>query len=150
MINIRPMTDSDVDSVCFIEEVSSYNPWTRKIFKDCLSVGYVCWVLEKGNTVIGFAIFMIASSECHVLNIAITPSERECGYGRFLMEHIIRLSCLRHVERVLLEVRTSNLAAINLYKSLGFLKVGVRKNYYKTKQGREDAVLMNYIIVQNQ
>jgi ribosomal-protein-alanine N-acetyltransferase len=42
-----------------------------------------------------------------------------------------------------LEVRASNGAARGLYEKLGFLVDGVRKNYYTTPAGREDALLMS-------
>jgi [ribosomal protein S18]-alanine N-acetyltransferase len=38
-----------------------------------------------------------------------------------------------------LEVRPSNPPAIRLYESMGFVRVGVRKNYYQATNGREDA-----------
>jgi ribosomal-protein-alanine N-acetyltransferase len=49
----------------------------------------------------------------------------------------------RHAMRsVVLEVRASNLAAIGLYRSMGFADIGLRRDYYRTENGREDAILM--------
>jgi ribosomal-protein-alanine N-acetyltransferase len=41
-----------------------------------------------------------------------------------------------------LEVRASNVAAIALYESLGFNEATIRRNYYPTADGREDAIIM--------
>jgi [ribosomal protein S18]-alanine N-acetyltransferase len=46
------------------------------------------------------------------------------------------------VATLLLEVRPSNSAAIQLYHSVGFNEIGVRKNYYPAPQGREDALML--------
>lgn len=144
MIVIRPMAFTDVDSVFYIEEASSFSPWSKKILQDCIRVGYVCLVLENTLTdsVIGFLIFMISQGECHLLNIAIAPREREGGHGRYLLNHMIEIAREQNVERILLEVRVSNKIALHLYQTLGFVKVGIRKNYYQTKDNREDAILM--------
>lgn len=147
MTIIRAMSENDLEVVLHIEENSSLNPWTRKIFADCLKVSYGCWVLENTDKqILGFVVFIMTKHECHLLNIAVDPSHRHCGYGRFLLAHMIELSRKLALERVLLEVRQSNEIAINLYQSLGFMKVGIRKNYYKLENAREDAILMTLLL----
>jgi ribosomal-protein-alanine N-acetyltransferase len=47
---------------------------------------------------------------------------------------------------VFLEVRPSNGRAIDLYTSLGFETIGLRRNYYPADQGREDAVVMRFVL----
>ena len=49
---------------------------------------------------------------------------------------------------IYLEVRISNVAAIYLYKGLGFKNVGVRKDYYFSESGRKDAQLMELKITE--
>ena len=51
---------------------------------------------------------------------------------------------------VLLEVRRSNRAGIELYQSEGFHELGVRKDYYPASKGREDAIIFAKYLPQNQ
>ena len=47
------------------------------------------------------------------------------------------------VNNVFLEVARGNTAAISLYRNLGFVETGVRKSYYKRKDGQfEDALIL--------
>ena len=43
------------------------------------------------------------------------------------------------IKEMFLEVRPSNAEAISLYLKKGFEKIGSRKNYYRSEDGREDA-----------
>jgi ribosomal-protein-alanine N-acetyltransferase len=64
------------------------------------------------------------------------------GYGSDLLKEVIRRSELAHSKTIYLEVRMSNHAAIRLYDKHGFNEMSIRKDYYRAKEGREDAVLM--------
>ena len=64
------------------------------------------------------------------------------GLGRQLLEHLIGELEKRGVLTLWLEVRASNTAAIALYESLGFNEATIRRNYYPTVDGREDAIIM--------
>jgi len=46
------------------------------------------------------------------------------------------------VQQIFLEVRPSNDAAIELYRSAGFGQIGIRPSYYQAPGGREDAVVL--------
>ena len=46
------------------------------------------------------------------------------------------------MERMLLEVRPSNAAAIAFYRQAGFTEIGRRRGYYPAHEGREDAIVM--------
>ena len=48
----------------------------------------------------------------------------------------------KNIKHIFLEVRTSNLAAISMYKKFDFNEIGIRPNYYLTKNGHEDAIIM--------
>jgi len=89
---------------------------------------------------VAFAGMWLVLDEGQVANVAVAPAWRQKGLGRQLMEQLI-LRCMALGGRSLsLEVRESNLPARNLYDSLGFRTVGLRKGYYT--QPAEDAVLM--------
>lgn len=76
----------------------------------------------------------------HIVSIAVLPEYRRRGIGRALMREV--LNALRRVygcDEVYLEVRVTNIQAINLYHSLGFKVVKVAKSYYVDG---EDAYVM--------
>lgn len=138
---VRNMQASDVDAVVSIEQANYHDPWTKKIFLDCLQVGYTCLILEDNSIVLGYAIIMHVLDEYHLLNIAIKKDYQNQGVGRYFLQAITDNARQEQGKYMFLEVRASNLAARHLYQSLGFIEVGLRKDYYAVQAGREDAVL---------
>ena len=135
--------EQDIDIALDIERESNPFPWTAKNFKDCIEKGYYSLVLKEGMKVIGFAILSVSTEESHLLNIGLTSSKRGQGLGKELLEKIIMAAEVMGSKKIFLEVRISNVIAIDLYKTSGFKEIGLRKNYYRTKEGREDAILMS-------
>ncbi len=138
---IRTMTYADLKHVMEVEVKAYAHPWTIGIFRDCLRVGYSCWVLTEANVIIGYGIVMLAAGEAHILNICVNPEHQRKGLGRSLLNYMTKKSALSGIDMILLEVRRSNQSAINLYDSEGFHELGVRHNYYPDEKGREDAII---------
>lgn len=139
---IRTMHRGDLMHVIGVEKEAYAHPWTLGIFRDCLRVGYKCWVVELDNRIIGYGILLIASSEAHILNICIHPQYQARGLGRELLHFLIEQCQKTGSDMVLLEVRESNKGAIALYLSAGFHELGVRRDYYPADEGRENAVIL--------
>ena len=99
-------------------------------------------VQEIQKEVSGFAIQSIAIDESHLLNIGVKKNYRRKGFGEEILNQIILSSKVMGCKKIFLEVRTSNIRAIKLYEKKGFRKVDIRKNYYKLREGREDALIM--------
>ena len=135
--------EKDIDIVLDIERQSNPFPWTIKNFKDCIEKGYYSLVLKEAKQVIGFAILSVSTEESHLLNIGLTALRRGQGLGRELLEKMIMAAEVMGSKKIFLEVRVSNIIAIDLYKASGFKEIGLRKNYYRLKDGREDAILMS-------
>jgi ribosomal-protein-alanine N-acetyltransferase len=89
-----------------------------------------------------FAITQVVLDEATLFNIAVDPAWQRQGLGRQLLEHLIGELEKRDVLTLWLEVRASNQPAIALYESLGFNEATIRRNYYPTTHGREDAIIM--------
>lgn len=138
----RPMVDQDVAAVMEIETKSYRFHWTEGIFRDCLRVGYGCWVMELGGTIAGYGILSLVVGEAHLLNICIAPAWQRRGYGRLLLEHFLELARERGAYQMLLEVRPSNKPALRLYRARGFEEAGLRHGYYPGEHGREDALIL--------
>lgn len=138
---IRTMTYVDLKQVMEVELQVYTHPWTIGIFRDCLRIGYSCWVLTEAKSIIGYGVVMLASGEAHILNLCVRPDYQGKGLGRNLLKYMADKAALSDIDMILLEVRRSNHSAINLYLSEGFHELGVRHNYYPAETGREDAII---------
>jgi ribosomal-protein-alanine N-acetyltransferase len=139
---LRPMHDSDVPAVMAVELVNYPFPWTEGILRDCLRVGYSCWVYEATDCVVGYGILSVGAGEAHILNISVHPDSQGQGLGRELMVHLLDRAREHGADTAFLEVRPSNRVAVRLYESIGFNQAGLRRDYYPAARGREDALIM--------
>ncbi|VAX03301.1 Ribosomal-protein-S18p-alanine acetyltransferase [hydrothermal vent metagenome] len=139
---IRAMLPMDVRAVMVIELAEYPFPWTARIFSDCLRVDYCCRIAEIDGQPVGYGIMSSGASEAHILNVCVASAFRCRSLGRTLMLHLLDEAEILGVETVFLEVRESNPVAMRLYESLGFNRVGTRKDYYPAEGGREDAIIM--------
>ena len=141
-LSFREMQTSDLDAVMQIETVNFPFPWTAGNFKDSITSGHDCVLLQLDDSIIGYAILMMVLDEAHLLNISVAPSHKGQGLGRHLLDHMMQIGREKGGLNMFLEVRPSNIAAITLYESIGFNEMGVRPGYYPAHNGRENAVLM--------
>ena len=137
----RKMQLADLPDVLHNERSGYDWPWSEGVFRDCLRNGEECWLAVRDDRIIGHGVISVAAGESHLLNVCIHPEHQGGGAGRAMVEHL--LECARQLQATImfLEVRISNLVACGLYESLGFNEVGVRKNYYPGRRGREDALV---------
>ena len=139
---LRPMQLDDVVAIMDIEKRVYPFPWTEGIFRDCVHVGYCCWVYTQGNDVVGYSVMSIGATEAHILNLCVAPEQQGCGIGSQMMLHLLELAVKHQAAAVFLEVRPSNKKALKLYHALGFQDVGIRKDYYPDHKGRENALIL--------
>ncbi len=137
----RPMFEADLMDVMDIERRAYPHPWTVGILRDCIRVGYTCWLYEVDEVIQAYGVMSVAAGEAHVLNICVRPESQGQGLGRKMLNQLIALARRHGADILLLEVRPSNLAALMLYQKMGFNEVGSRKNYYPAEHGREDALI---------
>ena len=131
-------------------------PCVAKIEADCFSMPFkesdILSYLENDlwhffvaknvdGDIVGYISFTIILDECQIVNIASAPSARKMGVGKALVNRLLCFAKESGCKKLFLEVRESNLPAINLYKNFGFLPVGISKNHYS--QPTENAILMN-------
>lgn len=139
----RTMRTSDVELVVQNEAAGYEHPWTKRIVVDCLRAGYQCWVLANKQQIVAHGVLSVAIGECHLLTLCVHPEHQRHGYGRKLFKLLLDRAYKQQAEVCFLEVRRSNEGAINLYRSMGFVQIGERKNYYPGKGDREDALIMS-------
>lgn len=143
----RPMSDCDLPRVVEIERRSYQFPWSVGIFSDCLRVGYYCWVIDIDRVLSGYGIVAVGGGESHILNVCVDPANRRRGVGRVILEHLLAVAKEHSAHKTYLEVRPSNVSAIEMYRGLGFGHVGVRRDYYPATNGREDALVFSKRLV---
>jgi [ribosomal protein S18]-alanine N-acetyltransferase len=146
---VRPMCEQDLIQIAAIEREAYEFPWSEGIFRDCLRVGYCAIVVTRGELIRGYAVMSAAADEAHLLNICIHPDWHGCGVGRALLGWLFEEAGHLGANRLILEVRPSNTAALQLYEAVGFRQVGVRKAYYRSHQGREDALVLEHKLSQH-
>lgn len=142
---IRDMKKEDIPEVSLLEEKIFSAPWSEKSFADALESPHNIYLVEERESrVAGYCGIWTSFEDSDLCNIAVSPEFRRKNIGEsLLLEGIQRVKSMG-VERILLEVRKTNEAAIGLYQKNGFRTIGVRKAYY-TKPV-EDAVLMELSI----
>lgn len=138
------MKVTDIEDVVAIERDAYPFPWTRGNFLDSLDSGYEAWVLRDAeDRLLAYFLLMYVVDEVHLLNITVRPDIQGQGLGSRLLDKVISLARDATMPAVLLEVRPSNQHALSVYQHLGFVQIGVRRNYYPAAGvTREDAIVM--------
>ena len=140
-LDIRPMQEADLAEVLEIERASYPYPWSSSIFMDCLHAGYSCWVFGRRGIIEGYGVLSVAAGESHLLNICVREESRKQGLGAKMLTHLTAIARRHEAEVLFLEVRVSNRSACRLYEFSGFNELGIRRDYYPTDSGREDALI---------
>ncbi|MBN1379322.1 MAG: ribosomal protein S18-alanine N-acetyltransferase [Gammaproteobacteria bacterium] len=139
---IRSMTERDLPQILTIENESYPFPWTEGIFTDCLRVDYECVLMEVDKAICAYSVFSVAAEECHILNLCVSKTFRGQGLSRSMLEYVFGRAKEMDANFIYLEVRPTNLIAINLYLSFGFEEIARRRQYYPAINGREDALML--------
>lgn len=143
----------DMPRMAEIERVTAIHSWSLNQFlESSLREHEHSLVLQQqaDGEVLGFCIYQQVLDEATLMNIAVHPDRQGGGQGRLLLGCLLRQLSSQGASRCLLEVRRGNLAAIALYRHVGFVDDSVRSNYYPTTSGREDALLMSCELVPEQ
>ena len=143
LYNFLPMDINYLTKVYELELESYDFPWTKEILRDCILYKYDSFVVVLNDNLVGYIISKIAYPETHILNLTVKKNFRKKGIGKALIELIISDARLRNSENIILEVRANNTDAQSLYKKLNFEVIGTRKDYYESKNDREDAYVLN-------
>ena len=148
--SVRVGTRADLQELVHVESLSQGAPWTERVFEkefglDFSKIWIVDWDEEGAAAdVAAYLIFWIVHDEVHVLNVVTHPSARRRGLARSLMDELVRLAEQERASIISLEVRVGNEAAQALYRSMGFIPIGTRENYYADNY--EDADVLALIL----
>jgi len=138
-VSFRSAATTDLATLIVIEDKAHHYPWPDATLHWAITQkNSFTRILKYHDHIIGFAIFECILDEASLLNIAIDPAYQHQGFGRRLLTDSIR-ALDTSIERIILEVRTSNHPARKLYQAMGFTELAIRTDYYPTFTGREDA-----------
>jgi ribosomal-protein-alanine N-acetyltransferase len=140
---LAAMTEADLPEVVAIEQAIYTHPWSAGNFADSLRAAYDCRTWRMQGELIGYFVLMCAAGEAHLLNLSVAASHQRRGHGAALLREASRIARSRGARAIFLEVRPSNQAGQRLYTRFGFRKVGVRRDYYPSASGREDALVLS-------
>ncbi len=143
---LRDMNPADLAGIVCIEQRVHAYPWSCGNFTDALKSNYLCKVCEAEGEILGYVVFMVVLDEAHLLNISVVAEHQRKGLGRWLLGATMEIARGSNMRRMLLEVRPFNAAALGLYRDVGFREIGLRRGYYSTDNGREDAIVMEYLL----
>ena len=150
-VKIRRGQRSDLDAVMALERGVEEAPhWNEEDYRsavreECAAVHRLLVIAEYAGELVGFAVGKVidvgSDSTTELESVVVQRRARRMGVGKALCEGVIAWGREEGAVDVELEVRSRNVPARAFYQNLGFIEVGVRKNYYSTPP--DDAVLMN-------
>lgn len=136
------MKCSHLDEVMDIENISFPTPWSYSAFAyELLHNDFAYYIVALDDEkVVGYAGMWRILDEGHVTTLAVHPDYRRQKLGAGLLSRLMHEGVRRGCTRMTLEVRPSNLAALELYGKMGFVSHGRRPGYYSDT--KEDAIIM--------
>jgi len=143
-VRVVPLTAAHVDAFMPYEtEMFGTEAWSRSSYlaelADTRQRHYVAAESEDGE-LLGWAGVLLIGPDAEIMTVGVVPAARRQGIGRRLVADLLDHARERGAKQVFLEVRVDNAAALTLYESAGFDRLGVRRGYYGG--GRVDGVTM--------
>ena len=130
-IKVETLTAEDIPAVTALERQCFSSPWDEKLYLAALRRPYFrLWGIKFSGKLAGYISIYHLGAEMEIINIAVDPGLRRQGVGARLLAYARAEGLASGVERIILEVRRSNAAAIALYAAQGFMPAGIRSNYY--------------------
>ena len=141
-LDIRRMREHDLDEVDRIERDLFSLPWSRASFLFEIADSKTSYAITatQNSNVVGYAVGWFVADELHIGNVAVARPSQGKGIGEALLENMLAEAEVRSTAYATLEVRVSNVRAIDLYRKHGFRGVAIRKRYYS--DNGEDALVM--------
>ncbi|HET7432886.1 MAG TPA: ribosomal protein S18-alanine N-acetyltransferase [Nocardioides sp.] len=132
---IETAAEADVPAIAALEaEALGRDAWPESLVRDGVTGGLPTvhyLVARAGGGLVGYAVVSIVADLAELQRIAVTPLHRRTGVATKLLDHLVGLTVGTEVDRVLLEVREDNEAALRFYAQGGFEEIDRRPRYYR-------------------
>ena len=143
-VHIRWMIRRDMPEVLEVENQAFEFPWSEEDFIRCLRQrNCIGMVAEFEERIVGFMIYELHKTRLHVLNFAVHRDFRRRGIGGSMIQKLASKLSHQRRNRILLEVRETNLPAQLFFRNSGFRAISVLRDFYEDTT--EDAYLLQYI-----
>jgi [ribosomal protein S18]-alanine N-acetyltransferase len=143
--SLRPATADDIPGILKIEQQVHVAPWSEKQFQEELTKPYSQFLLltddETDTVIAGYIVCWMMFDECQILNVAVDLPYRGLGLAKGMITKMVVLANQKGVKKMVLEVRKSNLPAIQLYQSLHFVITHIRKGFYTNGEDAYQMIL---------
>lgn len=152
-VKIRPFSQDDLNAVLEVQNACDLAAgWSHRDYENLASDPRGLILVAESDDpfhakILGFSVFYQLGEEAELWNIAVAPRFRRQGVAKSLLRETLRRLSNNGAKRILLEVRGSNTAAIELYHSLGFTLLARRRDYYYNP--REDALVLTRELLSN-
>ena len=138
---IKRLSEENSAAVAEIEKLCFSHPWSEATVCSEIKSGFADFFgAFCGDELAGYIGGRTIAGETEIFNVAVAPEFRRKGIADALIKKFIEAVRQKETQVIFLEVRTSNLGAINLYEKNGFVFCGIRKDYYTDP--KENAILM--------
>jgi ribosomal-protein-alanine N-acetyltransferase len=153
-LSLRQATLADAADLSRLHSASFEDGWSESDFRTWLSrtEGFAVVASRAISSratssreweAIAFGLGLAAGDDAELLTIATDQGRRRAGLGRQIFGALDKEAARRGLKRWVLEMARNNLPAIGLYKSFGFVEIGVRKAYYSQGGSRVDALVLS-------
>ncbi len=140
-MEFRRSNPHDAEGIARLEGEIFPDPWDWRSVSDLITTeGAMCFTALDNGRVVAYVIGRIIPPEGEIYRVATAPEYRRRGVAYRLLDYAMKTSRGAGLESTFLEVRSMNVAAINLYRAYGFKEIGRRKGYYRNPT--DDAIIM--------
>lgn len=142
MLTIRKMREEDIKEAANLEAQLFKDAWSEQGIRDTFEKGQTLLLAAfEDKKLIGYLILYYVLEDGEIARIAVAPESRRQGVGSRMLLEMETLCEDNGITRILLDVRESNETALAFYTDHGFIKDGIRRNFYTNPM--EDAILMS-------
>lgn len=139
-IKIRKMVKDDIASCINLEKTHNTHILSENILSgDLTKDNYYYIVATEKEKIVGYAGISYILDSADLISIVVDKNYTNRKIATLMFEELFKVCKEKNITHILLEVRISNTAAINLYTKLDFKQISIRKKYY---ENYEDAIIM--------
>ncbi len=131
MISIKQINEKDID-LCYGLDLNTISLWNKKQWaNEFKKEGTKIFGLIIANLVVGICVFQVVLDEAQISYFVVNHNYRRKGFGTYLMSYLIKECEKLNINKLILEVSSTNFTAEKFYSRFDFFTVGMRRNYYK-------------------
>ena len=139
-IIISKMQDEDIEEALLTEQSHNIHILSKNILKEDIKNKNYNYLVAKNNDgkIIGYIGIWYVLDSADIISIVVHKDYTQKGIATLLLQEIFAFAKENNIQKIMLEVRRSNLPAQKLYEKHGFKQIAIRNNYY---DNTEDALI---------